>query len=247
MKVSAKGQRRHSDRSRTREGARRCALREGRRLVVMVKAPVAGRVKTRLARDIGAVQATWFYRHMLEAVVARLMRASRWETWLAVSPDGAAGLRIWPSRCRVMGQGGGDLGQRLQRVLDWRVRGPMVIIGTDIPGVCESDIGDAFRALGTADAVIGPAPDGGYWMIGARRMPRVPSPFKNVRWSSAHTRADTLANFHGRRVAILRMLTDVDTAEEWRSARNWAGRRVMPVAVRGNSGQGKTPSVRPQR
>jgi hypothetical protein len=74
-------------------------------------------------------------------------------------------------------------------------------------------IAAAIRALGRADAVFGPAEDGGYWLVGMG--PRRPArPFAGVRWSSGHTLADTLRNFAGRRVALLRRLRDVDTAED---------------------------------
>ena len=94
----------------------------------------------------------------------------------------------------------------------------VVLVGSDIPGLARSDIAAAFRALGRAQAVFGPAEDGGYWLVGLG--PRRPlRPFGVVRWSTAHALADTLANFHGRRVALLRRLRDVDTAEDLRAVR----------------------------
>jgi uncharacterized protein len=76
----------------------------------------------------------------------------------------------------------------------------------------------AFRALRRADAVFGPAEDGGYWLVGLS--PRRPArPFTAVRWSTVHALTDTLANFRDRRVAFLRTLRDVDTASDLRSLR----------------------------
>ena len=67
--------------------------------------------------------------------------------------------------------------------------------------------------LGSADAAFGPAADGGYWLVALS--PRRPArPFAAVRWSSEHALADTLANFSGRRIALLRTLHDVDTAAD---------------------------------
>jgi glycosyltransferase A (GT-A) superfamily protein (DUF2064 family) len=64
--------------------------------------------------------------------------------------------------------------------------------------------------------VFGPAEDGGYWLVGLG--PRRPArPFAAVRWSTAHALADTRRNFHGRRIALLRSLSDVDTAADWAS------------------------------
>lgn len=197
-----------------------------RRLVIMVKAPVAGRVKTRLARDIGVVTASSFYRHATAALLARLANDPRWTTLLAVAPDVAARASFWPLSTARRRQGSGDLGQRMQRLFDNLQPGPVVIIGSDCPSVTPRDLADAFRALGRADVVLGPAMDGGYWLIGARRVPRPPRPFAGVRWSSATTLADTHANLYGHRVAMLRQLEDVDTAREWQSEKDLAARRV---------------------
>ena len=80
-----------------------------------------------------------------------------------------------------------------------------MIIGSDIPGIEAVHVARAFRALGAADWVIGPAGDGGYWLIGARRRPRLVLPFARVRWGGAEARADTLANLAGQRVAWLKV------------------------------------------
>ena len=72
-------------------------------LVVMAKQPRAGRVKSRLARDVGAVEATRFYRVTLQRLIRRLGRDRRWTTVLAVSPDGAAGDPVWPRGVPVIG------------------------------------------------------------------------------------------------------------------------------------------------
>jgi glycosyltransferase A (GT-A) superfamily protein (DUF2064 family) len=108
-------------------------------------------------------------------------------------------------------QGRGDLGQRMQRALGRYRR--VVLIGSDIPAVQTSDIAAAFRALGRAHCVFGPAEDGGYWLVGVgpRRPPRL---FAAVRWSTNHALADTLRNCAGYRVALLRRLRDVDTAAD---------------------------------
>lgn len=191
-------------------------------LVVMAKAPVAGTVKTRLAGTIGTGEATGFYRAMTASAVRRLTRTRRWKSWLAVSPDRCVTEPFWPEGIDVVAQGTGNLGDRMGRLFDGLPPGPVVIIGTDIPDITPADIADAFRALGGSDAVLGPAPDGGYWLIGLKRTPRVLKPFPGVRWSSSHALADTLANLEGFRVALLRELDDIDTADEYRA---WRARR----------------------
>lgn len=189
------------------------------RVVIFAREPVAGRVKTRLAREIGVVAASRCYRLMLARSVQQVADR-RWQTILAVTPDSAIGRRALPATCRRLPQGRGDLGARMQRVLDWACAGPIVIIGSDIPAIDRHDIAAAFKALGHGDAVIGPSGDGGYWLIGLKRMPRVLRPFANVRWSTQHALADTLANLARRKITRLRCLDDVDTAGDlarWQS------------------------------
>lgn len=198
-----------------------------KRLVIMVKAPKAGAVKTRLGHGIGVSPATGFYRYTCQNVMTRLERDPRWQTILAVAPDVELTHPFWRSRYR-MGQGRGDLGQRMQHVFDILPPGPVVIIGTDIPQISCENIWSAFERLGHHDAVFGPADDGGYWLVGQRRMPRVLSMFDNVRWSSAYTLSDSLANLEPHSVAMLDVLRDVDSAEEYFDLRQFGGRLVLP-------------------
>ena len=90
-----------------------------------------------------------------------------------------------------------------------RLPGQVVLIGSDIPDVAASHIDAAFRLLGASDLVFGPARDGGFWLIGGRRLPR--GLFAAVRWSSPHALADTLRNVPPRwRVGRAATLDDVD-------------------------------------
>jgi rSAM/selenodomain-associated transferase 1 len=199
------------------------------RLVIMVKEPVAGRVKTRLARGIGMTAATTVYRVMLRSIAARLGRDPRWQTVLAVSPDAALTSSMLPRLRWRMVQGSGDLGVRLQNLFDNLPPGPVVVIGTDIPSITANDVAAAFRALGSHDAVFGPSHDGGYWLIGMRRRPHIVPAFARVRWSSAHALADTARNLAGLQVAHLRHHDDVDTADDLARLQRFIGRRVLPV------------------
>jgi len=200
-----------------------------RQLVIMVKVPVAGRVKTRLAEGIGAVRAAGFYRSALRATVARVARSPAWRSYLAVSPDLAVDWPGWPLDLPRIAQGPGDLGQRMQRILHGLPPGPTVIIGSDAPCLTATHVAEAFGALGSHDAVIGPAPDGGYWLIGLKRSPRVVRPFDGVRWSSTHTLEDTLSNLSGVDVARLDELDDVDEVSEFKRLGAHAG-MIVPRA-----------------
>jgi uncharacterized protein len=183
---------------------------------VFARAPRLGTVKRRLAAEIGAVKALWFYRATLAATLRRLATDSRFRTALAVTPDGARGP--WRRGLPTVAQGGGDLGARMHRVAARHRRGAVAIVGADVPGLRAADVAAAFRRLRGADACFGPAADGGYWMValGPRRPGR---PFGAVRWSTEYALADTLANLRRRRVAFGRILRDVDTRADLEAAR----------------------------
>ncbi len=181
----------------------------------MLKEPRPGRVKTRLARDIGTVPAVWWFRHQTARLILRL-DDPRWRLVLAVAPD-AAGLasRVWPAHLPRLPQGKGELGQRMARLFRQMPPGPAVIVGGDIPGITARHIARAFAALGANDAVFGPAPDGGYWLVGLRRTAPPPASFlQAVRWSTHHALADSMASLPGRRIALTQRLRDVDTAAD---------------------------------
>jgi uncharacterized protein len=198
------------------------------RLVVMAKMPVAGGAKTRLAREIGVAAATRFARQATAALLQRVTHDPRWRTILAVAPDAGLASRCWPRGVARIGQGRGDLGRRMQRIMERVPPGPVVIVGTDVPGIEPAHIAEALRRLGRHDAVFGPATDGGYWLVGLKRRPRLLHTFANVRWSSRHALADTLANLEGRSVALLATLSDVDDAGGFALSASSLGRRVLP-------------------
>ena len=194
----------------------------------MVKVPQAGRVKTRLARGIGTVGAVQVYRHTTSAVLAGIVRPREWQTVLAVAPDPARSSRAFPSHIARIAQGQGDLGARMQRVMDTLPPGPVLIIGSDIPGITARHVRAGYKMLAGRDAVFGPAPDGGYWMVGLVRRPRVPRAFQNVRWSSEHALADTRKNLTGQAVALIEELDDIDDAAGLAKMSGAHGRWVMP-------------------
>ena len=177
-----------------------------------------GRVKTRLARDIGPVRATLLYRRMTEQLVRAVGRDPRWRIRLAVTPDKAVRGRFWPAGLRRQGQGDGDLGARMLRAIAAAGTGPVVIVGSDIPDLRRHHIAAAFAALKGHDAVFGPAEDGGYWLIGFRHRGLAPGSFAGVRWSTRHALADSVAALRpGLRVARLCTLRDLDTGADLRA------------------------------
>lgn len=174
-------------------------------LIIMAKAPIMGRAKTRLAADIGVVHANRLYKMMMAQVI-RQTADPRWDTVLAVTPRSKIGhVPLWQG-VRQIAQTDGSLTPRLQAV--FAGMGPVVVIGTDCPDVSSGDIAAAFVAIGRGNAVLGPADDGGFWLIGLNG-PARHDLFEEVRWSHHKTLADMTARFR-RPVTKLRTLVDVD-------------------------------------
>ncbi|MHA1517529.1 MAG: TIGR04282 family arsenosugar biosynthesis glycosyltransferase [Alphaproteobacteria bacterium] len=202
------------------------------RLVVMAKEPKAGVVKRRLATGIGAAEAMRFFRTTLRHTLMRVGADPRWRTYLAVTPDASLSAPCWPRwpRITLLPQGDGDLGQRMQHLFDVIPPGPAVVIGSDIPAINAGHVAEAFKSLRGADAVFGPAEDGGYWLVGLRRCPRRLAPFDGVPWSTDRALAVTRQNLSSRKVALVARLSDVDTAGDFKTQRRFAERLVLPRA-----------------
>ncbi|WP_170317641.1 DUF2064 domain-containing protein [Paroceanicella profunda] len=132
------------------------------------------------------------------ALLRRLGNDPRW-TVLAASPA----LRRTP--CSPAGQGAA-----LARLLRDIRPGPVLVVDPRIPGIDRRHIAEAFAALGRSDAVLGPTPGGGYWLIGLARArcPAPPALFRDVRWLSRHTLGDTLAGLQGHRVTFVSPLEE---------------------------------------
>jgi hypothetical protein len=186
--------------------------------VVFARVPRLGTVKRRLAAEAGDRAALRFHTATLTALLRRCAAGRHFHTVLAATPRDAR-MRL-PHRVRRIDQGHGDLGERMARVFCGFPRDRVAIIGCDIPDAGPNDLAAAFAALGAAPAVFGPAADGGYWLVAMAPGRRPARPFAAVRWSSPHALADTLRNFAGRRVKLLRTLNDVDTAADLRRLRS---------------------------
>lgn len=198
-------------------------------LVLMARAPRLGAVKSRLARDIGWVAATRFHGTATRSLGLRLGAARGWRTRLAITPDGLRNAAFGTlAHLPRMAQGRGDLGARMQRIMTALPPGPVVIVGTDIPEIRPGHIARAFRLLGGKDAVFGPAEDGGYWLVGLRRVPRVRVIFGGVRWSTEKALDDTMRNLPRATIGFARTMSDVDDKKSHRRLARAGGRVVLP-------------------
>ena len=189
-------------------------------LIIFIKAPRPGFVKTRLAEAIGSAEAAAAYRTLVETLLRRFTGFAGLE--LHYTPDDAlAEVQPWLKTDWIARpQSGGDLGRRLHSAFHVAFTSgarKVVIIGSDCPIVKPDDIRTAWAALETHDVVLGPAKDGGYWLIGLRQP--YASLFENMPWSTDTVLQETLnrCRASGLKVFLMRVLSDVDTKEDWQA------------------------------
>ncbi len=186
-------------------------------LIVFAKQPVKGKVKTRIADEVGAVRALEIYRNLL----LRLQRV------LEESKD-FADLYIYADRHPVFDRGttshrhriqlGNNLGEKMNRamgeILDSGYE-KVVLIGSDCPYLQPETLKDAFASLEETDIVLGPSVDGGYYLIGMKQ--HCPTLFEDIQWSSPEVFQCTLrkGSEAALSIGILRSMEDIDTFESW--------------------------------
>lgn len=198
------------------------------RIVVFLKAPRPGQVKTRLAASIGAEAACQAYILLAETFLSQLVSFSDVE--LRFAPDDACDeigrFQLHPA-WKMKQQGAGDLGQRMERaVLESLAEVDAVLcLGTDCPYVGMEDIRQAFGILAEHDAVLGPAVDGGYWAVGLRKSER--NLFHEMPWSTAEVLEITRNRLAVAKMSFqeLRELEDVDDLESWQRFEDFAAPR----------------------
>lgn len=202
-------------------------------MAVLAKAPVAGEVKTRLTPILHAREAADLARALLLDTIAQV-EAAGLELVVAFTPSaGRRALeRLLGTRRRLVPQGGGSLGERLERVIAGLAsaagrKRAVLAVGTDCPALTAERLAEAERALDSADVVLGPAADGGFYLIGLRR--HNPRLFEDVPWSTAGTMraVEERARSEDLRVARLPVERDLDVPEdlyEW-----YAGSRAAAL------------------
>ncbi|HWI58256.1 MAG TPA: TIGR04282 family arsenosugar biosynthesis glycosyltransferase, partial [Bacillota bacterium] len=193
------------------------------RLVVFVRAPRPGQVKTRLAQALGERAACAAYRELVQTVLGNLSALPDVE--LHYTPADAAGeIQSWlRPGWSLHPQVPGDLGRRLQaafQTIFQQGAQRVVVVGSDCPAVTTQDVATAWAALDSADVVLGPACDGGYWLIGLRQAQ--PALFERVPWGTPAVFQETLERARGAKLTItrLRKLSDVDTLADWEAFLN---------------------------
>ncbi len=188
-----------------------------RRLIVFTRYPEPGQTKTRLIPALGPEGAAELHGLMTGRVLLRARQfAANARVSLEVRHDGgtAGDMAAWlGADLAFRSQGDGDVGRRMARALKAALddgAGAAVLVGTDCPDISPRIIEDAFRALADHDLVLGPAEDGGYYLIGVTR--DAPGLFEDMTWSTDRVLRDTLdrADRLGLKTALVDRLTDVD-------------------------------------
>ena len=191
------------------------------RLVLFTRYPEPGKTKTRLIPALGPKGASDLQKHMTEHVLNRVrdLVESRPVDMEVRYEGGTQGLmEEWLGQSiSYRPQGSGDLGARMARAFAEAFQqglNRVVIMGSDCPGITEVTLGTGFDLLDEFDLVLGPAKDGGYYLIGLRQ--EKPELFKDIPWGTAEVRARTLeiANQLGLRWIEVEPLSDVDLVED---------------------------------
>ena len=192
-------------------------------LGLFAKWPRPGQVKTRLAVVMGQERAAQVARAFLLDTLDRLAKVSVRRV-VAFAPDDAAAdfVALLQGRCEFRPQGDGDLGARLRRFITAEIAGgadAVVVVGADSPTLPVEYVQRAFAELDRADVVLGPAMDGGYYLLGCGR--RVPPVFDNIDWGGSCVLAETIARLPtpAWRFALLPPWYDVDTPADWQMLR----------------------------
>jgi rSAM/selenodomain-associated transferase 1 len=186
-------------------------------IAVFARAPVAGQAKTRLIPRLGAAGAAQLQHQLIERALtrARTVPGARVTLWTTDDEADTCALAE-AARATVRLQHGHDLGTRMSHAFSETLDGtrPMLLIGTDCPAQTGADLEAAIRALQQADAVIQPAEDGGYVLIGMKQFH--PVLFEQVAWGSDTVLATTRSRAAGRglRLAELPMCWDLDRSED---------------------------------
>ena len=189
-------------------------------LIIFIKNPVEGKVKTRLGSSIGSTNALLVYKKLLAHTreVASQVEANR-QVWYSSMIDHRDSWN--KERFDKKLQSGSDLGERMSAAFQKAFEDGyenVVIIGSDCADIASRHIKDAFHALNTKDAVIGPSKDGGYYLLGISKY--TPDIFTGISWSTQEVLEQTVSCFEnlGLSYSVLDVLNDIDTIEDLRDS-----------------------------
>jgi hypothetical protein len=189
-------------------------------LIVFVKFPEPGKVKTRIARELGAERAAEIYEQMAKSVIANVSLSDTYGTVIYFDPpEREKDVRAWlgTGNSSYEPQSGGTIGDRMsdafERVFSSGAE-KAVLIGTDVPDIYAHTVTAAFDLLRETDVVIGPASDGGYYLIGLKNFE--PYLFSGIEWGTTLVLEQTLDRIKKKDLGYKQLdtLKDVDTVDD---------------------------------
>jgi rSAM/selenodomain-associated transferase 1 len=193
---------------------------DARAVIIFAKAPEKGKVKTRLALGMDEDLAVSIYRKIVEKTIRTVLQTP-FSPVICFSPaEKEKMMKDWLGRhLSYTIQKGDDLGQRISSAFGAAFENgfsQVLVIGSDIPGIEPNHLSEAFSLLKKNDAVIGPAYDGGYWLIGFNRNRFSPHVFADIPWSTEDVLDHTKEKCAGVGVstALAAKLRDLDTVDD---------------------------------
>ncbi len=192
---------------------------DGELLLIFTRNPELGKVKKRLAAGIGDEAALKIYKHLLQHTVdiTRNLQAEKWVYYSEEIPQ----EDLWTEDIfRKKLQQGEDLGVRMKQAFSEAFNNgfqKVVIIGSDLYDIQEEDLKMAFLALNDHDYIIGPAQDGGYYLLGMKK--ESPQLFRDKDWSTSRVLDQTLEQLQNEKVKLLAVRNDIDTFEDMKAHR----------------------------
>lgn len=199
-------------------------------LLFMLRAPLHGRVKTRLAREIGHDAALALYRAFVEDMLDALDGCGADVAFFVEPGEGIGEMRAWLGHGReYVPQCQGDLGDRMRAAFEWAFGAgytAAACIGSDIAGLSPWHAKSLVRLMRSEPALIGPSPDGGYWTIGFNAQSYLPQAFEAMPWSTPELFGMTMRIMQPLQPAMLPELADIDTLDDLRELM-----RLRPAGV----------------
>lgn len=183
-------------------------------IIIFARNPKLGKVKTRLANTIGDFAALKTYKILMKHT-ANVVEKSNAEKIVFYS-EYIDNNDVWAKiKCKKVKQSEGDLGEKMQTAFEYAFElghKKIVIIGSDVYSLKTEHIDSAFTQLETHDVVIGPAHDGGYYLLGLNFI--IPELFEQKKWGTSSVLENTLADLNELNVTLLEPLNDIDTYED---------------------------------
>ena len=198
-------------------------------VILFVKYPTPGRVKTRLAEQLGQKRAAEVYKNFVVDILATLANLNVNLKIFFEPADAQQRFQSWLGKeYSYIAQAGGDLGQKMKNAFQCVFADGFsraVVIGSDSPDMPADFLDSSFTALDSHDAVIGPAADGGYYLIGFSGDSFLPEAFEQICWSTDRVFWQTINTLkkHRRKVHLLPQWYDVDTFEDLKSLQKRTG------------------------